>query len=1250
MSAPTILLIEDNPITRRLLRATLEAEQYCVREAGDARTALEALDEFHPALVLQDYMLPDMDGAELARRIRSGPWGRDLPIVLLTAAASQVRELAGNGLFTTALLKPTPTARLLETVRSLLAASDQPLSPASWHLLVVDDDPMHLNLAQVQLGAAGHRVTVASGGEEALREARRLRPDVVLADVLMPGLDGFGLCLAIRSAPELSGLPVVLVSAAPPEEADRRLALEAGASDLVPRSAGYPEALEAVERAVREGARPLARPGEQLVQDYLAMLRRQMDREIARQQQAAHRTAIQAAALSTSGALAQALSRPHDMGGVLGTVLVQCLDATGLATGLLYLRQRNGGARLHAAAGFPDARRADAEAVFGHPELLDPFGDGEVLALHGARAVEPAHSALLAGIGRPFALVVPFIVLGRHYGSLVLGSIQHDLGDEAWLSFARTLASQFGQAVALGQTMTDLAETEELIRQAVDASPNGMLTTDEHGVIVMANRQIERIFGHSEAELLGRPVEHLIPVRLRGPHSTVRGAFHVAPATRNMGEVEVVGLHKDGREIPLEVGLAPVVRPDRTFVIASVIDITQRKQSEQALAEGARHAALAADVGLALTQETTLGRTLQRCTQAAVDRLDLSFAGIWTLRYGNARLRLKALSGREVAPTWAEQVVPLGKYPIGRIAAEGAPYYRGPADGDPEKPQPPGADPEGPVMFVGQPLVVEERVVGVLAVLGRRPLSPADLDAVASLTGQIALGIGRHWSQEALEESEARFRSLIEASFDGVFVSTDGIVREVNSGMARMLGWPQEEMIGRPVTDFVADESLEEVRRRVGQNVEGRYDVVLRHRDGRKLMLEATARTVLNRGRPTRVTALRDVTEKRQLEEQFRQAQKMEAVGRLAGGVAHDFNNLLTVITGYTGMLLDDLTPDHPHRADLEQVSQAATAAAGLTRQLLAFSRRQVIAPRLLTIEQVVTNAEKLLRRLIGEDVQLMTVLSASPATVRIDPGQLEQVIMNLSVNARDAMPSGGKLTIETGWVELDEPYAQAHFPATPGRYAMLAVTDTGVGMDAATRARIFEPFFTTKEAGKGTGLGLATVYGIVKQNGGFIWVYSEPGRGTTFKIYLPRLDEQAQELPPRAPQAPRLEGRETVLLVEDAPPLRAAARLILSRRGYTVLEAGSAEEALDIAARHTGRIHLLLTDVVMPGLSGPQLAEKFRAVSPSSQVLYMSGYTDDSIVRHGVLASDVAYLQKPFSPETLLLKIREVLGAPAED
>jgi signal transduction histidine kinase/ActR/RegA family two-component response regulator len=389
----------------------------------------------------------------------------------------------------------------------------------------------------------------------------------------------------------------------------------------------------------------------------------------------------------------------------------------------------------------------------------------------------------------------------------------------------------------------------------------------------------------------------------------------------------------------------------------------------------------------------------------------------------------------------------------------------------------------------------------------------------------------------------------------------------------------------------------------------------------------------------------REVAERKLAEEQLRQAQKMEAVGKLAGGVAHDFNNLLTAINGHSDLAMRRLKHEDPLYDKLEKIKKAGERAATLTHQLLAFSRKQILQPKVLDLNQVVFELNKILQPLIGEDIDLFTKLKPDLGMIKADPGQLEQVLMNLSVNARDAMPRGGKLTIETANVYLDAEYADRHFSISPGWYVMLAVSDTGIGMDAQTQERIFDPFFTTKEVGKGTGLGLSTVYGIVKQSGGNIWVYSEVGQGTTFKVYLPCVDRCAEEPETRIDRNQLSEGNETVLLVEDEEMVREMAKEILEESGYQVLEAKHGHEALLIAEQHRGHIHLMLSDVVMPQMSGRELAEQFAPLRKDMKVLYMSGYTDDAIVHHGVLDEGTAFIEKPFTPNALARKVRETLN-----
>lgn len=416
-------------------------------------------------------------------------------------------------------------------------------------------------------------------------------------------------------------------------------------------------------------------------------------------------------------------------------------------------------------------------------------------------------------------------------------------------------------------------------------------------------------------------------------------------------------------------------------------------------------------------------------------------------------------------------------------------------------------------------------------------------------------------------------------------------------------------------------------------------------KDGRTVWVQSSFSVITDaEGQPIGLRGVNiDTTERKMLEEQFRQAQKMEAIGQLAGGVAHDFNNLLTVIIGYCQLAITTLGQGDPLRSQLQEIHTAGQRAASLTNQLLAFSRKQILQPRVLDLNAIVANMSKMLRRLIGENITLVVNLESELGQVKADPGQIEQVIMNLAVNARDAMPEGGRLSIETANIDLNHQYAQEHIGVTPGLYVMLAVSDSGYGMDKQTQARVFEPFFTTKESSKGTGLGLSTVYGIVKQSGGSIWLYSEPGHGTTFKIYLPRVDEAPEVAATLGQLADQGQSWETILLVEDEGMVRKLAFEILQRDGYTVLEASNGGEALLICERHQEPIHLMITDVIMPQMSGQQLVERVMPLHPEMKAMYMSGYTDDAIM-HAGLIPNAAFLQKPFMPDSLLRKVREVL------
>jgi PAS domain S-box-containing protein len=538
-----------------------------------------------------------------------------------------------------------------------------------------------------------------------------------------------------------------------------------------------------------------------------------------------------------------------------------------------------------------------------------------------------------------------------------------------------------------------------------------------------------------------------------------------------------------------------------------------------------------------------------------------------------------------------------------------------------------------------------------------------DRDGVPYATLGIARDVTeRKLAEQALLASEERFRSIFNNAAEMIFLYDQrGRFLDANDRALNALGYTRSELAELGFDDLlderdahVAQEGLENVLATGSSKHMVEYRI--RTRDGRHLWVEVTGvRIDFSSGTVAGLGIARDITARkeaevvlRETEEQLIMAQKMEAIGRLAGGVAHDFNNILSVITGQCDLLLEDLDDDSTLRDDVREIADASSRAAELTRQLLAFGRRQVLRAETLSLNDVIGNVERLLVRVIGEDIELVTDLDGGIAAIHVDPGQIEQVLMNLAVNARDAMPTGGRLIIETSMAVLDDEYASLHASVIPGRYVMLAVSDTGEGMDPETCTRVFEPFFTTKEKGRGTGLGLSTVYGIVKQSGGHIVAYGHEGQGTTFKVYLPVVDERPSV--PRRPSLPPSEqpgGSETILVVEDEETVRRLVVRILEHKGYCVLEAPSGPEALELVASARPDVQLLLTDVVMPGMSGRQLADRLTAELDGLRVLYMSGYTDDAIVDHGLLEKGIAYISKPFSTRALAQKVREVLDEP---
>jgi PAS domain S-box-containing protein len=856
-------------------------------------------------------------------------------------------------------------------------------------------------------------------------------------------------------------------------------------------------------------------------------------------------------------------------------------------------------------------------------------------------------------------LGVPLQIGDRTIGVLVVQTyapgVRYGEREKEILQFVST---QVAMAIERSRADADLRTSEARLKAIIDAALDAVITMDGDGVIHGWSPQAERVFGWPASEAAGRRLSTtIIPPRYRDAHE--RGLAHFLASGEGPvlnQRIEITGLRRDGQEIPVELTITPVRVGGAWLFSAFVRDISERKQVEQR--RGAQYA-----VTRILAEATTLAEAASGMLRAIAESLDWQAGVVWILEP-----QLEVLRCLEI---WHPADVVLGE--LERVTREttfargvGLPGEVWASDGPiwhrdvtaltgPRFPRMRYAVAAGMRGVFGFPIRSGAAITGVIEFFSRalREPDPDLLEVTAAFGSQIGQFLERKRAEEALARSETTYRSLVEDSPFGIFRSTpDGQLLAVNPALVSILGYDSEaELLQKNMTaDVYVDPAqrarlLDEVLRSDSLTGESLW----RRKDAKTITVRHSARVV--RGAERRVeyfnVLVEDITERKLLEAQLRQAQKMEAVGRLAGGIAHDFNNLLTAITGYADLALSDLREGDPMRQDMEEILRAAHRAAELTRQLLAFSRQQVLAPRVLDLNEVVQSVDKMLRRLVGEDVELLSVLAPGLGHVKADPGQLEQVIVNLAVNARDAMPTGGKLTIETADAEVAETRVRDLAAVPAGRYVMLAITDSGTGMDEETKARIFEPFFTTKEQGKGTGLGLATVYGIVKQSGGFIWLYSEPGHGTTFKIYLPRVEGAADALAPPVGTAEVPRGTETVLIVEDEEAVRALAKTALTRKGYRVLEAANGGEALLRCESEQAPIHLLVTDVVMPGLGGADLAQRLAPLRPDMKVLFISGYADRAAARHGTIQPGAAYLEKPFSLEALARKVREVLDRP---
>lgn len=714
----------------------------------------------------------------------------------------------------------------------------------------------------------------------------------------------------------------------------------------------------------------------------------------------------------------------------------------------------------------------------------------------------------------------------------------------------RELHTTIEMALYRHQMDRKFRESEDRFRTLTETATDGIIVLDEESSMLYVNPAVEKIFGYASAEMLGASLTTLMPDNIRQTHLE-RMARYIETGEQplNWESIEFSGLHKSGREIPLELSFSEFTKDGKRYFTGVARDITQRKESEEALWDADRRAIIEYESLLeriaSLAQVLGTARDLPVIFRALRDfaKRSTPCSGLFISLFNQeSNLRTPVYAWSECVEEDVMNLPPMEM----------------------------SESPHSRAVATGQTIITD--------------------DFQAAVKGQPAVHIGMEINPNLPQSSLVVPMSM----------------------MGRIIGAVE-----------VQSNELSAFRQE-----------------------HATAMNMAANLAAVAVDNMQLLEREQQYKEQLQQSQKMEAVGRLAGGVAHDFNNLLTVITGYSDLSIRHLENGNPIRRNVEEIRKAGERAAALTRQLLAFSRKQVLQPKVLDMNSIIADMKIMMHRLIGEDFDLLTALEPSLGRVKADPNQVEQIILNLAVNARDAMPGGGKITIETANAELDSTDVKRHMDVQPGLYVMLAVRDNGCGISQEVQQRIFEPFFTTKEQGKGTGLGLSTVYGIVKQSDGHIWVDSEVGRGTTFKIYLPCVEEALTNSESKAKSGELLYGKETILLVEDDELVRQMASDILKTVGYTILEAQHGGEALSICKQHQEPLDLILTDVVMPQMSGRELAERVALIRPKARVLYMSGYTDDAIVHHGVLDEGTPFLEKPFTPEALARKVREVLDA----
>lgn len=1274
MSQTTILVIEDYPITRKMIRVALQAEDFTVLEAGTAAEALAIASRRMPNLVLQDLGLPDMDGLELQRRLRSLPGGSDVLILACSGRAAGPGEQrpVPQG-FDDYLVKPVEPTRLIDVVRAHLRGVERaPGRPGeNRRVLLVDDNPIQRKIARRRMEELGFEVETAENGVDALGKARSYQPAAILTDVLMPRLDGFQLCLCVRRDPKLAHIPVLLHSAAYITEEDTQLARLVGAYSLFTRTPNWLDLGPILTAAIKAGAPQVTHAFDETVDAaYFKRVVWQLETQATENLNLSRRYTRQSTHLTLLRSVSDALRSSSRTALPLQDVLKHCLDAAGVSRGAILQIMPTGPFRVLSTVGLADVEAAAlADRSARSPLLNNACHQGTALSISSVDPLAEDIRALFERTNTGSALLVPIRTDDSNSAKVLwLISPGHDFRDADWIDFARGLSDHLGQALTLAGAFARITESEEKFRQLVESIEGIVWEADAlTGRFTYVSPCAEALLGYPVKRWLNDPLFFQSILHPTEHNQASEEARRSLSGNRTYS-TEYCVIAADGRTVWLHDTVR--VLPGRDGVVkrlrGMMVDITDRKRIEEERAERLHLVAFANEVASSLASGGSLSDVLNACCNATISRLNAAVVRIYTYNAKSEMLEHQASAGLLFGNTQFYPRIPLGKYLIGLVAQLRQPYMTNDFLNDPRIADAEWARHNGITAFAGHPMIVEDRLVGVLMVLSCQPLTAFAAQALTATASMIAVGVERLLAEERLIENRRRLDTFTKVAPLAIYAARIEEGQEyyntawVSDSILRVSGFspehftsdvahwrsrihPEDRDAVKLAFSRMAELGIITVEYR-WQCADGAYRYFL---DQATLVRDAAGKPTEVLGSWLDVTALHEAEQAlHERDEQIRQTQKLDSIGRLAGGVAHDFNNLLSVILVYSDLALLTLDPSDPLHSHISEMKAAGQRAANLTRQLLAFSRRQVLEPRSLNLNEVVSGMEKMLRRVIGEDIQLSIESDAALGCVRADPGQFEQVLLNLVINARDAMPTGGSLIIRTANLRIDTAAAAEGTQVVPGEYVALSVRDTGCGMSEAVRSRLFEPFFTTKPAGQGTGLGLSTVYGIVQQSGGHIRVESTPGKGSTFEVFLPRTE------PVQLKPAPQIELNaqpctETVLLVEDEDAVRRIISNLLRGRGYTVLEAAGGHEALALFERHQGPIHLLLTDVVMPSMSGRELADRLIQKLPSLRMLYVSGYTDDSVVRHGLQQERVHLLQKPFTPDDLLAHVRRALEAP---